>query len=196
MSDIKLQTTREDAERWLEAYEFIGDKKMNDLARDAVSAHAMEGEIYQLRDDLKDARFTNAEGDRIIAKQRAAIAELESKLESVAAERDKLAKFKSFVHERLDAAGVEKNPVGKHAAEGCRVGERLRVVFEERDRLKTALEAVIELDQSKYKHHQKRPDGKLPRSNGGSCWMTPKQVAHAALAAHAAGKDATKGESC
>jgi hypothetical protein len=32
-------------------------------------------------------------------------------------------------------------------------------------------------------HHQPRPDGKLPREEGGTCWLTPKQIAAAALAA-------------
>lgn len=49
------------------------------------------------------------------------------------AERDALAAFKSFVHRRLDSAGVPTHPDGLHSKEGCRIGDRLDVVIGERD---------------------------------------------------------------
>jgi hypothetical protein len=56
-------------------------------------------------------------------------------------ERDKLQRFKSYVHARLDAAGVPADPESAHKAEGCRIGGRLDAVFAERDALRAALEA-------------------------------------------------------
>lgn len=44
-----------------------------------------------------------------------------------------LAKFKAYVHQRLDDAGVPVDPDSPHKAEGCRVGGRLDVLIGERD---------------------------------------------------------------
>jgi hypothetical protein len=52
------------------------------------------------------------------------------------AEALKLRAFKDFVHRRLDSAGVPTHPDGPHSKEGCRVGDRLDIVIEERDTLK------------------------------------------------------------
>lgn len=43
-------------------------------------------------------------------------------------QRDEALKFKSFVHQRLDEMGVNKNPGGPHTAKGCRIGDRLDIV--------------------------------------------------------------------
>jgi D-ribose pyranose/furanose isomerase RbsD len=48
-------------------------------------------------------------------------------------ERDALAKFKAYVHARLDDAGVPVDPESPHKAEGCRIGGRLDVLLGERD---------------------------------------------------------------
>lgn len=44
--------------------------------------------------------------------------------------------FKTFVHERLDAAGVPTHPGGLHSKEGCRVGDRLDIALEHYGSLK------------------------------------------------------------
>lgn len=44
--------------------------------------------------------------------------------------------FKAYVHRRLDEAGVPTHPEGPHSAEGCRVGDRLDLVFHEVQRLR------------------------------------------------------------
>lgn len=44
------------------------------------------------------------------------------------AEVEKLRKFKEYVHARLDAAGIEKDPDGPHKEQGCRIGGRLDLV--------------------------------------------------------------------
>jgi hypothetical protein len=40
-----------------------------------------------------------------------------------------LAKFKAYVHRRLDEAGVPTDPDSPHKAEGCRIGGRLDIVL-------------------------------------------------------------------
>lgn len=44
-------------------------------------------------------------------------------------ERDKLAEFKAYVHQRLDAAGVPVDPPSEHREKGCRIGGRLDAVL-------------------------------------------------------------------
>lgn len=44
-------------------------------------------------------------------------------------DRDKLAKFKAYVHDRLDKAGVPVDPPSPHQSEGCRIGGRLDYVL-------------------------------------------------------------------
>lgn len=50
------------------------------------------------------------------------IGELKEKVE-------KLQAFKDYVHQRLDDAGVEKEPNGEHSEHGCRIGDRLDLVL-------------------------------------------------------------------
>lgn len=49
--------------------------------------------------------------------------------ENVLAVAKKLRGFKAYVHERLDKAGIEKNPKGPHSLEGCRIGDRLDILL-------------------------------------------------------------------
>jgi hypothetical protein len=53
-------------------------------------------------------------------------------LAKVTAERDKLQRFKDYVHARRDAAGVPVDPESSHKAEGCRIGGRLDIVLADR----------------------------------------------------------------
>ena len=55
------------------------------------------------------------------------------------AERDALQRFKDFVHRRLDEAGVPAHPDGPHSKEGCRIGDRLDLLFGDRDALRAEL---------------------------------------------------------
>ena len=61
--------------------------------------------------------ITQAFGE-VIAKQ----SELEEQIQ-------KLQAFKDYVHKRLDDAGVEKEPNGKHSECGCRIGDRLDLIL-------------------------------------------------------------------
>lgn len=47
--------------------------------------------------------------------------------------------FKTYVHKRLDDAGVPVDPESPHKAEGCRIGGRLDVLIGERDELRKQL---------------------------------------------------------
>lgn len=49
---------------------------------------------------------------------------------------DKLAAFKQWVHAYLDGKGVPTHPDGPHSKEGCRVGDRMDLVFAELDELR------------------------------------------------------------
>lgn len=84
-------------------------------------------ESYAIRQTLgKALHFGDLDGEgipEVIAEQAAKrIGELEG-------ERDKLAKFKVYVHRRLDEAGVPVDPDSSHKAEGCRIGGRLDIVL-------------------------------------------------------------------
>lgn len=48
-----------------------------------------------------------------------------ARIAALTVERNALARFKAYVHTRLDAAGVPTDPDSPHKAEGCRIGGRL-----------------------------------------------------------------------
>lgn len=48
-----------------------------------------------------------------------------AKLRAAEARVNELWRFKSYVHQRLDEAGVPSHPGGKHSEAGCRIGDRL-----------------------------------------------------------------------
>jgi hypothetical protein len=44
---------------------------------------------------------------------------------------EKLQAFKDFVHNRLDEAGIEKEPNGEHSKNCCRIGDRLDIALQQ-----------------------------------------------------------------
>lgn len=56
---------------------------------------------------------------------------------------DRLEKFKQWVHSYLDARGVPAHPDGPHSKEGCRIGDRMDLVFAELQRLKGEQEVPL-----------------------------------------------------
>lgn len=60
-----------------------------------------------------------------IGELEAALDHARCRLGDALVDRDKLADFKNYVHQRLDEAGVPTHPDGKHSKAGCRVGDRL-----------------------------------------------------------------------
>lgn len=58
-------------------------------------------------------------------------------------------RFKDYVHERLDAAGIPTHPDGEHSKNGCRIGDRLDIVLgrlaEQECQLEVVREAVKDM---------------------------------------------------
>lgn len=63
----------------------------------------------------------------------------------LAAERDKLQRFKDWVHAYLDGKGVPHHPPGTHGAEGCRIGDRMDWVWARVAVLEAERDALVEL---------------------------------------------------
>ena len=64
---------------------------------------------------------------------------------------------------------------------GSLVGDVERAFEEEIERLRTALEDCAQLDLTHYEHHQPRRDGREPKEDGGTIWLTPREIATRAL---------------
>ena len=67
-------------------------------------------------------------------------------------------------------------------SELTRLRAALAAAEAERERLREAMQTIVQVDKTRYEHHEPRPDGALPRTDGGTCWLTPKEIARAALA--------------
>lgn len=51
-----------------------------------------------------------------------------------------------------------------------------------RDDLIRMLQTIYRCDKTRYDHHEKRTwDGKLPEDEGGTIWLTPREMAGQAL---------------
>lgn len=58
---------------------------------------------------------------------------------------------------------------------------KIEELLSDNKRMAKALKGVIENDKTHYNHHDPRPDGRLPREDGGTIWLTPKEIAKRAL---------------
>jgi hypothetical protein len=76
---------------------------------------------------------------------RAALAAAEQAARAAGQERDALRKFKSYVHRRLDEAGVPADPDSPHKSEGCRIGGRLDLVLATMKRAEETEKALYDL---------------------------------------------------
>jgi len=56
------------------------------------------------------------------------ISEQAESIKELSTEIEKLKTFKSYVHDRLDAMGIEVDPESPHKEAGCRIGGRLDIV--------------------------------------------------------------------
>ena len=68
----------------------------------------------------------------------------------------KLQAFKDYVHKRLDDAGITAYPNGEHSNAGCRIGDRLDIVFAQLEHFKAQLKEAT---------HRPHPQGR----HGPSC---------------------------
>ena len=57
----------------------------------------------------------------------------------------KLQAFKDYVHKRLDDAGITAYPNGEHSNAGCRIGDRLDIVFAQLEHFKAQLKEATHL---------------------------------------------------
>ena len=73
-------------------------------------------------------------------------AALAAEVDELRAERDKLQRFKDWVHAYLDAHGVPHHPPGVHGSEGCRIGDRMDWVFTRLRTMETALQKAADED--------------------------------------------------
>lgn len=64
--------------------------------------------------------------------------------ERLLAANEKLARFKAYVHARLDAAGVTVDPESAHKEAGCRIGGRLDELIGQRDALEAERDRLRE----------------------------------------------------
>lgn len=94
-----------------------------------TDAEAAATRIMSAMNSMDAVSIGNPRDIRLVCE---AVARLTREVGRLRAERDTLAKFKSYVHKRLDDAGVPVDPDSPHKAEGCRVGGRLDYVLAQR----------------------------------------------------------------
>ncbi len=128
----------------------VGDDDGED-EEDNEAEEAARTELIERMRNIKDGLAKrNAEHDQacktIADMHAAAVGEVRGPfigpVEDVAALKaahDKLARFKAYVHDRLDAAGVPVDPESAHKAEGCRIGGRLDWLLASHEEVKARL---------------------------------------------------------
>jgi len=124
-----------------------------ELDRLAAQSEKVKADIFSRFDGVVTA-MRAAEQRAILAesceKMTRALAEkeyskLSAQVETLKAERDKLAAFKAFVHRRLDEMEVPTHPDGKHSKAGCRIGDRLDIVQAERTKPQARQTELLDL---------------------------------------------------
>lgn len=118
-------TTMDDKEQtgWLLWNGVVYDGVPDSLATELTSKHR---EIERLQRELGSARWNEQQAWKTAA-------EMEGQRNDARRERDKLQAFKDWVHGYLDEHGVPTHPNGPRSKEGCRIGDRLDIIFRERD---------------------------------------------------------------
>jgi hypothetical protein len=135
-----------EVDRWCEAFRSPGVEAIHRMATEYLQQKE-DAERMRQQNAALIARIDDAEAERDEVQQ-ARIRTYEICADSskrLIAERDALAKFKAYVHRRLDEAGIPTDPDSLHKAEGCRIGGRLDVVFAERDALRAAVEKIPDI---------------------------------------------------
>lgn len=91
-----------------------------------VEIQARVGELEQA---LRQADTVNGELIRKLKAEEAANRDLLSKNMALVSRAEAAEQFKAYVHGRLDAAGIPTHPNGPHSKDGCRIGDRLDLIF-------------------------------------------------------------------
>lgn len=104
--------------------------KISDIRDSIIGAQTVNWSehIYPLVAALKEAGFEGVPYEE-------ARAHVGTLIEQV----KKLEAFKAYVHQRLDAAGIPTHPDGPHSKEGCRIGDRLDMLINQRASLATGV---------------------------------------------------------
>jgi hypothetical protein len=90
-------------------------------------AHAeANAKVERLSDDVKTLEFANHMHVQRHATLTAELADARAKAEAGE-------KYKAYTHQRLDEAGIETHPNGKHSKAGCRIGDRLDLLVAYKD---------------------------------------------------------------
>jgi hypothetical protein len=56
------------------------------------------------------------------------------------------------------------------------------VLFDNQIDMVATLQSIVRNDKTDYRHHESRPwDGRKPGAEGGSIWLTPRELATRAL---------------
>lgn len=101
--------------------------------RDRDRATARSDELHRVNSDLIEQRRASDAVCVDLSKKIDSLENLVLTRSQELADQDErinaLQKFKEYVHERLDYAGVPLDPGGPHSANGCRVGDRLDMVL-------------------------------------------------------------------
>lgn len=114
-------------------------------AREAIKAWCVHHFGVELPiTNVKDYAMVELWDDRAIQVQPNTGMPVQAALVHAEAQREKLAAFKAFVHEFLDRNGVPTDPPGKMREEGCRVGQRLKYLADERDSAREAADAATQ----------------------------------------------------
>ncbi len=133
------------------------------------------------RDSLKQQLAeANAEVDlniELMRKQNAACAAMREALEAVQDSPVITGKDTKAVWLQVSSATGKSISKALSLDAGKDLLERVRKAEELLEYLRGRAEVVIENDKTCYDHHEPRPDGKNPREDGGTCWLTPKEIA-------------------
>lgn len=80
---------------------------------------------------------------------------------------EKLQAFKDYVHQRLDDAGIEKEPNRQHSKHGCRIGDRLDIALRQPTDAEQSQKLICPNCENPYPHT--KPDGTHYCEE---CWMS------------------------
>lgn len=84
--------------------------------------------------------------------------------------------FKDYVHKRLDDAGVPTHPDGEHSKAGCRIGDRLDIVFTQLDYFKGQLEEATQCVEAACGLEGYVSGERDHVTDGSPCWCEPEVI--------------------
>jgi len=103
--------------------------KLGCFQRIADASEVMSQNYIQLQSELdryKKAYYRSVARENKLNRSNSA---LRGVITRIMNKNSKLQAFKDYVHDRLDEAGIEKEPNGEHSKAGCRIGDRLDIVL-------------------------------------------------------------------